>query len=143
MLREAVGLVVDLVQQLFAPRVSSVLAAHCLTGLPAEITGWNRHFGERLVFSDPMGDKVALLIQKHFIRDRGVWSQHLRRRLFPVRSKPQLPEVSGDAAAPTIADRREQLNFLLLTLRFHAKFLLLYPLDHLRWRFLRTAKAQG
>lgn len=142
-LREGVGLVIDLAQQLFAPRISPVLAAHCINGLPAEITGWNRHFGERIVFAGPLGDKAALLIQKHFIRDRAVWSQHFRRRLFPVLSKPQLPRGSAETAAPTIADRRKQLGFLLLTLRFHAKFLLLYPFDHLRLRFLKAAKAPG
>jgi hypothetical protein len=142
-LREVVGLVVDLVGQLFAPRISPVLGAHCLQGLSAEITGWNRHFGERIVFAGPMGDKAALLIQKHFIRDPDVWSRHFRRRLFPLRSKPQLPEVTGKTAAPTMADYRKQLDFLLLTLRFHAKSLLFYPFDHLRWRLLKAAKAQG
>jgi hypothetical protein len=142
-LREAVGLVIDLVSQLFSPRVSPVLAAYCLSNLPAEVVLWNRHFAERVVLSDPMGDKAALLIQRHFIQDRVFWCKHFVQRLFPMRSKHYLSKICGKTVVPTIADRRNQLNFMLQKLRFHGKFLFVYPLYLLRWQFLKMAKSRG
>jgi len=142
-LREAVGMVIDLVSQLFSPRVSPVLAAYCLSNLPSEIVLWNRHFAERVTLSGPMGDKAALLIQRHFIQDRVFWSKHLVQRLFPMRSKHYLSKICGKTVVPTIADRRNQLDFMLQKLGFHGKFLFLYPLCLLRWQFLKMAKSRG
>jgi hypothetical protein len=142
-LREGVGLVIDLVSQLFSPRVSPVLAGYCVSNLPAEVFLWNRHFAERLALSDPMGDKAALLIQRHFIQDRAFWLKHFLQRLFPMRSKHYFSKICGKTVVPTMADRRNQLDFLLQKLRFHGKFLFVYPLYLLRWQFLKIAKSRG
>jgi hypothetical protein len=142
-LRDSVGMIVHLVEQLFAPRVSPIFAARCLRSLPAEIIVWNRYFGERVVLSSPMGNKVALLIQERFIKDPAVWSNHFWQRLFPVRSDLALTEICGKTLAPTFADRWNQFRFTLRKARFHGMFLFAYPFHALRWRFLRASGAQG
>jgi len=142
-LRDSVGMIVDLVEQLFSPRLSPILIAFCLQRLPAEITVWNRYFGERVVLSNPMGNKVALLIQKRFIKDPAVWSQHFWQRIFPVRSDLALTEICGKTLAPTFADRWNQLRLTLRKARFHSMFLFAYPFHAVRWRFLRAHGAEG
>jgi len=140
-LRDGIGLIVDLVGNLFSPRVSPILAAHCLRGLPREIILWNRYFGERVALSTPLGNKVALLIQKSFIKDPAAWSKHFWQRLFPLRSAQSdlvLTEICGKPLAPTLTDRWNQLRFTLQKARFHGTFLFAYPVHALRWRFLRT-----
>ena len=142
-LRDSVGMIVHLVEQLFSPRMSTILEARCLRRLPAEIIAWNRTFGERVVLASPMGNKVGLLIQKRFVRDPAVWSRHLWRRLLPVRADLALTEICGQTLAPTLADRWNQLRFTLRKAWFHGMFVFAYPFHALRWRFLRASAAQG
>ena len=143
MLRDGVGMIVDLVAQLFWPRISPVLSEYCLENLPSEIHLWNRCFGERVVLSGPMGSKVALLIQKQFIKEPAVWSQHFWRRLFPVQSDLCLTEICGKTVVPSFVDRWNQLGFTLRKARFHGMFLLAYPFHALRWRLLKGSIAGG
>ena len=139
-LRDGIGLIVNLVQQLFAQRVSPILATHCLRSLPREIILWNRYFGERVALSTPLGNKVALLIQKSFMKDPAVWSKHFWKRLFPVQSDLVLTEICGKPLAPNFKDRWNQLRFTLQKARFHGSFLFAYPIHAVRWRFLRTSR---
>jgi hypothetical protein len=142
-LRDRVGMIVSLVEQLFSPRVSSILSAYCLQCLPLEMILWNRHFGERVVLSGTLGDKVGLLIQKCFVNDPAVWSKHFWRRLLPVRPNLRLTEICGKTLGPTFVDRWNQLRFMLRKMKFHGSFLVVYPFHALRWRFVRDSARTG
>ena len=142
-LRDGVGMIVHLVEQLFSPRMSSILAARCLRRLPPEITVWNRYFGESVVFSSPMGNKVALLMQRRFITDPAVWSQHFWRRLLPFRTDLALTEICGKMLVPTFADRWNQVRLTFRKAWFHVISLFTYSFHALRWRFLRSSGVQG
>jgi Uncharacterised nucleotidyltransferase len=137
LLRNALGLVLDLVRRIFRVSIPEPLRSSMLDPLPSRIPLWNQHFGRSFVQSDFPGNKLYLFAQQQFIADPQTWRSHLRTSLFPFHKKPPFSEVRHAGEPQSFADRWNKLVFLQSRLTYHARTLATYPYHSLRWRLLQ------
>lgn len=137
LLRDGLGLVLDLVTRMFGLTIPEPLRSFMLDPLPPRITLWNEHFGRSFVQSDFPGNKLYLFAQQQFISDPQTWRSHLHSSLFPFHKKPPFSEVRRAGEPQSLADRWNKLAFLHSRIVYHARTLAAYPYHSLRWRLLQ------
>jgi len=135
--RDALGLILDLVQRMFHVSIHETLRTFMLDPLPPRISLWNEHFGRPFVLSDFPGNKFYLFVQQNFVTERRTWRTHLRATLLPLRKRPGFSELRRAEQAHTFADRWNKLAFLRSRIGYHARALATYPYHLLRWRLLQ------
>ena len=116
----------------FAPETFT----NCTVGrLPKTARLWVDTYGSRVVFGDPPGSKLYLLLQAE-LKSEGIRQKiSLRRALLPLRLPP--PIVRGTAGETLHARMRRyrlQVYFVLFRLRFHVVEGLRYLRENYRWR---------
>jgi hypothetical protein len=103
--------------------------------LPKMMYLWVDVYGSRVVFGDPPGSKLYLLLRSELKFEGARPKSSLRRALLPLRLPP--PVVRG-AAGETLCARmsryRLQIYFVLFRLRFHIVEGLRYLRETYRWR---------
>jgi hypothetical protein len=112
-LSEAVALVLLTAKELFACPIPRALEA--VHALPAKspVRLWISHYARRWLLADIPGNKLNLLLQRHFFSDGPTWRRYLASRLVPFGKHSSL----GEGIDPSIA---RSLSFRAANLRFQA-----------------------
>lgn len=137
----ASALVLSLVSRVFAIRMPDALRKLQSTHLSPESSLWLESHADAWLFSEPPGNKLALLVQKQFCRDDQVWRQYILRRLVPFRNAPALSDGVEEAAKKTWAYRTENVWYKITRTWYHLRSGFEYLLARLRWERLRRIRA--
>ncbi len=89
---KAAALVLLTTNQLFACSIPPALESVCTLPDNSPIQFWIRHYARRWILTDMPGNKLNLLLQRHFFSDRRRWPLYLAGRLIPMRARPVLCE---------------------------------------------------
>ena len=134
-LRNAVGLTLEIVRNIFRTPIPEALRFGCTDALPEQIPLWARHFALQFALSGLSGNKNVLLVKQVFVADRRVWREFLFRALVPRKTSHAIRESRGKSAKPTWSNRRDQLAFIWFRLAYHMRSLAVYPVNWLRWQY--------
>jgi hypothetical protein len=104
--------------------------------LSPESAQWIESYSGQWLYTDPPGNKIALLVQEQFYSDRTVWRQYLRRRLLPFRGAHALSDEAGEATKATLAYRVEELSYQLSRVWYHVRSDFEYLVARFRWEKL-------
>jgi hypothetical protein len=104
---------------------------------------WIESYSSQWLYTDPPGNKIALLVQEQFCADRSVWKQYLRRRLLPFRGAHPLSEEAGEATRKTLSYRAEELRYQLSRVWYHVRSDFEYLLARFRWEKLMQGDARS
>jgi len=96
---DAAALVLFLANALFGPAVPASLAGLCCRPEQDPIRLWVEHFAWRWAVADMPGNKLNLLLHRHFIADRLEWRNYLTSRLLPFAGNAALCEGLEESAA--------------------------------------------
>ncbi len=110
-LQEACALVLLTAKDLFACPISSALESVCSLPARSPVRLWIDRYARGWLFADMPGNKLNLLLQRHFFSDRRVWRRYLTARLAPWHGRPTLCEGLEPLAAKGIAFRSANLRF--------------------------------
>ncbi len=89
---DAVGLVLLTARDLFACPIPPAFRDICAPAADSAIGLWVRRYAREWLLADMPGNKLNLLLHRHFIRDGRAWRRHLADRLAPRQKKPRLCE---------------------------------------------------
>ena len=89
---DAAALVLLTTNTLFGSAIPVQLADLCVRPDQAPIRLWVERYARGWVVTDMPGNKLNLMLHRHFIADRDEWRRYLRSRLLPVRGKAALCE---------------------------------------------------
>ena len=89
----AFTLVLALLEHLFDLTLPERLQRLRGSSLSAESAIWISLFADDWLFTEPPGDKLALLVQRQFCPDEQAWREYVRRRLLPFRGVPSLSDA--------------------------------------------------
>jgi hypothetical protein len=108
---EAVALVLLAAQDLFACPIPQALKA--VHALPANspVRLWINHYARRWLLADMPGNKLNLLLQRHFFSDGPTWRRYLANRLVPLGKHPSLSEGIDRSIAKSFAFRAANLRY--------------------------------
>ncbi|MBT9332358.1 nucleotidyltransferase family protein [Paracidobacterium acidisoli] len=110
-LSSACALIIEIARRIFDVEPPQLLAEFCRRSLSAESTRWLGRHLESWAFTDPPGNKLALLVQGQFFHDRSIWHQYLLQRLFPRHKTPLLSEDADPATKESLSFRMEDLLY--------------------------------
>ena len=136
LLRNAVGLILEIVRHTFAAEIPEPLQIACTSKLPGRIPLWCRHFAADFVVSERAGNKNVLFVKEVFVPDARVWRAFLAKALFPRKASYAIRETRGLASGPAWANRGDQFAYVAHRLGYHARSLAAYPVQWLRWQLL-------
>lgn len=132
-LASACALVLALVKKAFPTELPEPLAALCDRSLSLESALWIEKYSDGWLFSDPPGNKLALLVQRQFCPDRHTWRQYVWRRLLPLRKAPALCDEAAPVAKRSLAYRNEELRYAWSRIWYHLRSDYEYLKARLRW----------
>ena len=132
-LRNAIGIVVCLVERLFGAPVPEVLDSWCMENLPGRLDTWVKHFGVQWALSELEGSKVTLFIHEEFVDDSSQWLGYLLKRLFPVSGKPSIGRLEASDVKTRLAARAAQMRFAGQRLAFHTREIFVLAQEAFRW----------
>jgi hypothetical protein len=142
-LREASALVLLAAKDLFVCPIPAALESVCSLPARSPVRLWIDRYARRWLSADMPGNKLNLLLHRHFISDRRAWRRYLTARLAPWRERPRLCEGLEPLAAKSIAFRAANLRFqagrALHHLRTGAGFALASP----GWEIHLRSKNRG
>jgi hypothetical protein len=110
-LSEAVALVLLTARDLYGCPIPRALQA--VHGLPAKspVRLWISHFARRWLVADIPGNKLNLLLQRHFFSDGPAWRRYLASRLVPFGKHSSLSQGIDRSIARTFSFRAANLRF--------------------------------
>jgi hypothetical protein len=133
-LKNALGLILRLTNQLFASPIPRTLREWCVDTLPDRLKCWVAKFGIRWALSDISSSKLTLFVHKEFIREANLWRAYLWRRMFPFGGRPSLGEIDPANRATQIKFQIRQRLFQAGRLAFHVCSLVSFSFEALRWK---------
>jgi hypothetical protein len=110
-LAEAAALVLLSAQDLFACPIPPALGSVCTLPAGSPVRVWISHYAQRWLLTDMPGNKLNLLLQRHFFPDSRAWRHYLVSRLAPRGKRPMLCEGIERNAAKSLAYRAANLRF--------------------------------
>jgi hypothetical protein len=108
---EVAALVLLTAQDLFASPIPPALEELCALPSASPVRLWIRHYARRWLLTDMPGNKLNLLLQRHFFSDNGVWRHYLADRLLPRGKNPVLCEGIKESTANSLVYRAANLRF--------------------------------
>lgn len=132
-LASACALVISLARRTFGAEIPYPLRDVCVENLSAESALWLERYADAWLFTDPPGNKLALLAQQQFCRESIRWKQYVRQRLFPLRNLPSLHDDSDAAAAKTLSDRMDDIRYKVSRTWYHVRSDCEYLTARLEW----------
>jgi Uncharacterised nucleotidyltransferase len=132
----ACALVLGVVQLAFPTDLPQPLQRLYTAHLSSDSSLWLENYARDWLFTDPPGTKLALLVQKQFCADAGMWRQYVRRRLLPVRKSPSICEDAAPETARTVAYRVEQMQYSASRVWYHLRSDCEYLAARYRWQHL-------
>lgn len=110
-LAEAGALVLLIAQDLFGCPVPAALHGVCTLPAGSPIALWIARYARPWILTDAPGNKLNLLLQKHFFSDEHAWRRYLVNRLVPRGKHPTLCEGIDAQAAKSLRFRAANLRF--------------------------------
>ncbi|MGA2886507.1 MAG: nucleotidyltransferase family protein [Terracidiphilus sp.] len=110
-LAEAAALVLLSVQNLFNCPIPPALESICTLPADSLVRLWIGRYAQRWLLTDMPGNKLNLLLHRHFFSDNHIWRRYLAGRLAPFGKRPILCERIEQNAAKSIAYRMANLRF--------------------------------
>jgi hypothetical protein len=107
----AAALVLLTTNELFACFIPTALEGVCALPDDSPIRLWIRHYARRWVLTDMAGNKLNLLLQRHFFSDDRKWRRYLAGRLMPVGARPVLCEGMDQGIANGFRYRAANLRY--------------------------------
>jgi len=143
-MKNAVGLVLRVTNQVFGTPLPQALREWCIETLPEPIECWAAHFGTRWALCGMSGSKLTLLIHKQFIRNPKLWKPYVWKRMIPLRSKRSLGKIDSAHVALRVRFMLGKGASQARRLAFHAGTLISLPLEVSRWQYaLYRARSRG
>jgi hypothetical protein len=132
-LASACALVISLASRTFSVEIPQPLRDVCTENLSAESTLWIERYSDAWLFTDPPGNKLALLAQQQFCPESIRWKQYVRQRLFPLRNLPSLHDDADAAAEKTLSDRVDDIRYKVSRAWYHVRSDCEYLTARLEW----------
>ena len=120
-LTEAAALALLLARELFNCHLPPALERLCALDTASPITLWVRHYARRWLLTDMPGNKLNLLLQRHFFDDNHAWLRYLARRLAPCGQSPVLCEGIEPDVAKSLSYRAGNLHFRATRIWHHLR----------------------
>jgi hypothetical protein len=120
-LNEAAALVLLIAQELFACHLPPALERACALDHASPIALWVKHYARPWLFTDMPGNKLNLLLQRHFFSDHRAWRRYLARRLAPRGQSPVLCEGVDPKVAKSFSYRAGNLRFRATRIWHHLR----------------------
>jgi hypothetical protein len=108
---EAAALVLLSAQNLFACPIPPALENICTLPTSSPVRLWISHYAQRWLLTDMPGNKLNLLLQRHFFSDSQGWRRYLVSRLLPRGKSPMLCEGIEKNVGKSVAYRAANLRF--------------------------------
>ncbi|MGA3080376.1 MAG: nucleotidyltransferase family protein [Terracidiphilus sp.] len=108
---EAAALVLLTARDLFACPIPPALENICTLPAGSPVRFWISHYAQRWLLTDMPGNKLNLLLQRHFFSDSHAWRRYLASRLAPRGKSPMLCEGIERNVAQSLAYRAANLRF--------------------------------
>ncbi|MFZ1084096.1 MAG: nucleotidyltransferase family protein [Terracidiphilus sp.] len=120
-LAEAAALVLLCAQNLFACPLPPALENLCTLPAESPMRLWIDRYAQRWLLADMPGNKLNLLLHRHFIPDDPTWRRHLVHRLAPFGKRPVLCEGLDRIVAKSMAYRTANLRFQATRIWHHLR----------------------
>lgn len=133
-LAEAVALVLLSAQNLFVCPIPPALENVCTLPACSPVRVWISHYAQRWLLTDMPGNKLNLLLQRHFFPDRHAWRHYLASRLAPRGKSPMLCEGIERDAARSLAYRAANLRFRAARIWHHLSTGAGFAVANIAWK---------
>ena len=110
-LTEAASLVLLTANELFACPIPASLEKVCALPDDDSIRLWVHLYARRWILADMPGNKLNLLLQRHYFPDGRIWRRYLANRLAPRRGRPVLCEGIDAHVARSLKYRAANLSY--------------------------------
>ena len=118
---EAAALVLLSAQDLFGCPIPRALKNVCTLPAGSPVRLWISQYAQRWLLTDMPGNKLNLLLQRHFFSDSHAWRRYLASRLAPRGKSPMLCEGIERNVARSFAYRAANLRFQASRIWHHLK----------------------
>lgn len=118
-LAEAAALVLVCARDLFACPLPPALESVCALPAGSPVRLWIDRFARRWLLADMPGNKLNLLLHRHYFADRRAWRRYLSQRLAPLGNRPALCEGIDRKAAESLAYKAANLRFKATRIGHH------------------------
>ncbi len=134
--RTSIGVITLLLSSICGDFAPPALTQWTVDHLPSAVHLWVTLYGNRVVFGEPPGTKLHLLLRNALNSTAGS-QEPLRTSLLPSRLPPAvIQRPSGESLSTRLARHRVQFRFLFSRLWFHLIEGFRYARELLRWRRL-------
>lgn len=140
---EAVALTLISAQRIFDSPIPAGLKNMCDLPSNSPITPWVEHYAERWLLADMPGNKLNLLLHRHFIADDRAWRRYLVRRLAPMGSRPELCEGIAAASRKSLRFRAADLRYKVERLGYHVGASAQFAAQSIVWKRLSSASSRS
>jgi hypothetical protein len=118
-LTEAAALVLQCAQNLFACPLPPALEDLCTLPAESPVRLWIDRYAQRWLLTDMPGNKLNLILHRHFISDDSAWRRHLVHRLAPFGKRPVLCDGLDWNVANSLAYKTANLRFQATRIGHH------------------------
>jgi hypothetical protein len=120
-LASACALVLGIVARAFPMELPGPLSDVYAKNLSAESAFWLDKYSDAWLYTDPPGNKLALLVQRQFCSDPDRWRQYVQQRLLPLHSMHSLSDNPGAALKKKLSVRAEDLGYKISRAWYHVR----------------------
>ena len=110
-IKEAASLVLLTAKELFDCSIPPGLESVCALADDGPIRLWVHLYARRWILADMPGNKLNLLLQRHYFPDGRIWRRYLANRLAPRRGRPVLCEGIDAHVARSLKYRAANLSY--------------------------------
>jgi hypothetical protein len=141
-LAEAAVLVLLCAQNLFGCPLPPALETLCTLPADSPVRLWIDRYAQRWLLTDMPGNKLNLLLHRHFISNDSTWRRHLVNRLAPFGKRPVLCEGLDQNVAKSMAYRAANLRFQATRFWHHLRTGADFACANAAWKLhLRSSQA--
>ncbi len=137
---DAVGLVLMTAREIFGCPIPVPLRDICAVAGDSAIGLWVSRCAREWLLTDMPGNKLNLLLHRHFIGEEGRWRRHLADRLMPRRKRPRLCEGIDPAVEKSFRYRMANFRFQGGRLAHHFRTGVEFALAGARWKLELRAR---
>jgi hypothetical protein len=130
---DAAGLVLLTAREIFGCPIPAAFEDICAVVEDSAIGLWVRRYAREWLLTDMPGNKLNLLLHRHFIREDRSWRRYLADRLAPRRKKPRLCEGIDPAVAQRLSYRLADFRFRSGRFAYHLRAGAGLALAAVRW----------
>lgn len=130
----AIGAATLLATLAFGPFAPEVLSCWSVDQLPPAICLWIQLYGQRLLLSNPPGNKLYLLLRKQLYSDSSIGRIETRRLLFPLHLPRRITRAQeNESLGARLRRYGSEVLFSIYRLRFHLAEGIRLSIEASRW----------